>query len=89
ELINNEQAQLVLSDDETGAYITTKVNYTAQTTASQNKAAVTHITASAQTTPVAAFGDAADDPAIWINPQDAKNSLILGTDKRRGLMVYD
>lgn len=89
ELINNEQAQLVLIDDETGAYITTKVNYTAQTTASQNKAAVTHITASAQTTPVAAFGDAADDPAIWINPQDAKNSLILGTDKRRGLMVYD
>ncbi|MGS0536278.1 phytase [Pseudoalteromonas sp. SaAl2] len=89
ELINNEQAQLVLIDDETGAYITTKVNYTAQTTASQNKAAMTHITASAQTTPVAAFGDAADDPAIWINPQDAKNSLILGTDKRRGLMVYD
>ncbi|ETJ46153.1 phytase [Pseudoalteromonas agarivorans] len=89
ELINNEQAQLVLIDDETGAYITTKVNYTAQTAASQNKAAMTHITASAQTTPVAAFGDAADDPAIWINPQDAKNSLILGTDKRRGLMVYD
>ena len=88
-LINNNQVQLVLIDDETGAYIQANVNYTAQTDTSQNKVAMTHLHASAQTTPVAAFGDAADDPAIWINKQDAKNSLILGTDKRRGLMVYD
>ena len=88
-LINNNQAQLVLIDDETGAYIQANVNYTAQTVTSQNQVAMTHIYASAQTTPVAAFGDAADDPAIWINEQDAKSSLILGTDKRRGLMVYD
>lgn len=88
-LLDNNQAQLVLIDDETGAYIQANVNYTAQTVTSQNKVAMTHIHARTQTTPVAAFGDAADDPAIWINEQDAKNSLILGTDKRRGLMVYD
>jgi len=88
-LINNNQAQLVLIDDETGAYIQANVNYAAQTSVSNSKVAMTHLHASAQTTPVAAFGDAADDPAIWINEQDAKNSLILGTDKRRGLMVYD
>ncbi|MDY6889949.1 MAG: phytase, partial [Pseudomonadota bacterium] len=88
-LLNNNQAQLVLIDDETGAYIQANVNYTAQTVTSQNKVAMTHLHASAQTTPVAAFGDAADDPAIWINEHDAKSSLILGTDKRRGLMVYD
>ena len=88
-LINNNQAQLVLVDDETGAYIQANVNYTAQTVTSQNQVAMTHLHASAQTTPVAAFGDAADDPAIWINEHDAKSSLILGTDKRRGLMVYD
>ncbi|ATD02476.1 3-phytase [Pseudoalteromonas tetraodonis GFC] len=87
--INDSQAQLVLIDDETGAYIQASVNYTAQTATSQNNVAMTHLHASAQTTPVAAFGDAADDPAIWINQQDAKKSLILGTDKRRGLMVYD
>ncbi|WP_394193156.1 phytase [Pseudoalteromonas atlantica] len=87
--INDNQAQLVLIDDETGAYIQANVNFTAQTTASNSKVTMTHLHASAQTTPVAAFGDAADDPAIWINEQDAKNSLILGTDKRRGLMVYD
>ncbi|ALQ54158.1 phytase [Pseudoalteromonas issachenkonii] len=87
--INDSQAQLVLIDDETGAYIQANVNYTAQTATSQNNVAMTHLHASSQTTPVAAFGDAADDPAIWINEQDAKKSLILGTDKRRGLMVYD
>ncbi|TMP11857.1 phytase [Pseudoalteromonas sp. S3178] len=88
-LINDNQAQLVLIDDETGAYIEANVNYSAQPAPSINKVAMTHIHANAQTTPVAAFGDAADDPAIWVNEQDAKNSLILGTDKRRGLMVYD
>lgn len=87
--INDNQAQLVLIDDKTGAYIQANVNYAAQTSVSSSKVAMTHLHASAQTTPVAAFGDAADDPAIWINEQDAKNSLILGTDKRRGLMVYD
>ncbi|OUS72548.1 phytase [Pseudoalteromonas sp. A601] len=88
-LINDSQAQLVLIDDETGAYIEANVNYSAQPAPSINKVAMTHIHANAQTTPVAAFGDAADDPAIWVNEQDAKNSLILGTDKRRGLMVYN
>ena len=43
----------------------------------------------AETEPVRAGGDAADDPAIWIHPEEASMSLILGTDKRRGLSVYD
>lgn len=32
-----------------------------------------------------------DDPAIWINPQDASQSLIIGTDKETegGLFVFD
>ena len=42
-----------------------------------------------ETEPVRGKGDAADDPAIWIHPEDASASLILGTDKRRGLSVYD
>lgn len=33
-------------------------------------------------------GDAADDPAIWINPQDASKSLVIGTNKQAGLLVY-
>ena len=34
-------------------------------------------------------GDAADDPAIWIHPGDPALSLVLGTDKKGGLNVFD
>ncbi len=42
-----------------------------------------------QTDPVPSLGDAADDPAIWVNPKNPQQSLILGTDKQGGLVVYD
>lgn len=35
------------------------------------------------------FGDAADDPAIWLHPEDASQSLVIGTNKQAGLHVYD
>lgn len=43
----------------------------------------------AETTPVPHDGDAADDPAIWVNNASPSDSLILGTDKRGGLQVFD
>lgn len=45
--------------------------------------------ASAQTTPVARYGDAADDPAIWVHAQEPGRSLVLGTNKKQGLLVND
>ncbi|WP_088329733.1 phytase [Lacimicrobium sp. SS2-24] len=42
-----------------------------------------------QTQPMQRFADAADDPAFWLNKKDPAKSLILGTDKRAGLMVYN
>ncbi|KAA8998858.1 phytase [Affinibrenneria salicis] len=42
-----------------------------------------------ETEPVSSLGDAADDPAIWVNPVDGAASRILATDKQRGLLVYD
>ena len=33
--------------------------------------------------------DSADDPAIWINPNNPSQSLIYGTNKKGGLAVYD
>lgn len=42
-----------------------------------------------QTEPVQRRGDAADDPAIWIHPASPDQSLVLGTDKQQGLLVYD
>lgn len=48
------------------------------------------ITARAETPPVGtAREDAADDPAIWRNPADPSASLVVGTDKKGGLYVYD
>jgi 3-phytase len=44
---------------------------------------------SAQTMPVRGSGDAADDPAIWVNGPQPSASRILGTDKKLGLAVYD
>lgn len=42
-----------------------------------------------QTDTVARHGDAADDPAIWVHPQDARLSRVLGTNKKQGLLVND
>ncbi len=33
--------------------------------------------------------DAADDPAIWINKKNTEKSLVLGTNKKGGVHVYD
>lgn len=35
------------------------------------------------------WGDSADDPAIWVNPDDATRSLVIGTGKKSGLYVFD
>lgn len=48
------------------------------------------VTASAETEPVGtANADAADDPAIWRNAANPAASLIVATDKKSGLLVYD
>ena len=50
----------------------------------------TDVPARVETDPVdTAAVDAADDPAIWRNPADPARSLIVGTDKRAGIHVYD
>ena len=43
----------------------------------------------AESEPTGTFGDAADDPAIWVHPTDPSRSLVIGTNKKRGLDVYD
>jgi 3-phytase len=48
------------------------------------------ITARGETVPVGTTNaDAADDPAIWRNTANPSASLIIGTDKKAGLYVYD
>lgn len=51
---------------------------------------VAEVTAVAETEPVGtANEDAADDPAIWRNAVNPVASLIVATDKKAGLYVYD
>ncbi|MDD2965099.1 MAG: phytase [Bacteroidales bacterium] len=50
-----------------------------------NPAAVQAI---AETTPMPVAGDAADDPAIWINYANPGGSLLVGTNKKAGLSVF-
>lgn len=50
---------------------------------------IVSVTADVQTEPMLRFGDAADDPAIWVNKKRPHKSLVLGTNKQQGLFVYD
>ncbi|MCZ8134767.1 MAG: phytase [Porphyrobacter sp.] len=48
------------------------------------------VTAKVETPPVGTVReDAADDPAIWHNALNPPASLVVGTDKKGGLYVYD
>jgi len=46
------------------------------------------VQATVETQPMQDAEDAADDPAIWIDPANPANSVIIGTNKQRGLAVY-
>ncbi|HXS02107.1 MAG TPA: phytase, partial [Pyrinomonadaceae bacterium] len=50
---------------------------------------VQEVVATAETEPVSTGGDSADDPTLWVNPSDPQQSLVIGTNKKRGLAVYD
>lgn len=47
------------------------------------------VPAVAETQPVTHSGDAIDDPAIWVNPSDPGQSLVIGDDKKGALVTYD
>jgi len=49
------------------------------------------VAASVETEPVGGVGDSADDPAIWVHPNNPELSLFLGTDKgtEGGLYTYN
>lgn len=47
------------------------------------------VPAGSETEPVAHSGDAADDPAIWVDPDQPADSLVMGNDKQGALEVYN
>jgi 3-phytase len=50
---------------------------------------ILEVTATVETEPVSTGGDSADDTTLWVNPSDPAQSLVIGTNKKRGLAVYD
>lgn len=79
--------QLTFYDEDQDAYLSAVLSEYSQSSRRKDDQ-LALVSPSAQTTPVARFGDAADDPAIWLNGKEPGQSRILGTDKRAGLMVY-
>lgn len=51
--------------------------------------ALLEVAATIETEPVSTRGDSADDVTLWVNPSEPSQSLIIGTNKQRGLAVYD
>ncbi|MFC5700756.1 phytase [Cohnella faecalis] len=47
------------------------------------------VTAQVETAAVEDGEDAADDPAIWLDPANPANSKLIATNKGGGLLVYD
>lgn len=58
--------------------------------AGMSAGAGTPVVAAAETPPVGtSAADAADDPEIWVDPADPARGVIVGTDKKSGIYVYD
>lgn len=86
-----QQLQVLIGDDKNGLQYPLSLPWKMAAAAQQKSPQLPEvfITPDVQTQVMARFGDAADDPAIWVNPRNAKKSRVLGTNKQQGLFVYD
>ncbi|MHC8314969.1 phytase [Pseudomonas sp. LB3P31] len=79
--------ELMVRDDDDGRLYHGELDW--QAIAADQPQVLPTVQASRQTDPVGRQGDAADDPAIWIHPQQPGLSRVLGTNKKQGLLAYD
>ncbi|UZM15812.1 phytase [Pseudomonas kielensis] len=79
--------QLLLRDDDDGRLYQGELDWQAKPV--PLAPVLPSVGALAQSEPVGRQGDAADDPAIWIHPQQPALSRVLGTNKKQGLLAYD
>lgn len=77
---------ILIQDDGKGLFYRGQLPFTASTDTSTP---LPEIPALGETQAIGQAGDAADDPAIWVNPHNPAQSRILGTNKKAGLHVYD
>ena len=85
-LVQEQSVQLWVRDDNSGHLLSVSTPFNPP---AQSQQAIPSVKVSAQTAPMSTSGDAADDPAIWVHPQQPENSRVLGTNKKAGLHLYD
>jgi len=84
---DNNSLTLIVGDEKAGNH---QLSLTWKTVPHKKPAhTIVSVTPDMQTQVMARFGDAADDPAIWINKKRPQKSLVIGTNKQQGLFVYD
>ena len=90
------QVSVSVLDESTGQWLATQLPVASRSNNASVNPTINHkttepiaIAVDMETAPVAKRGDAADDPAIWVNPHTPEQSRILGTNKKQGLYVYD
>lgn len=86
--VQNDTIQLITHDENASQLLATRKSQTPPPPVVSADTPVL-IPPEVETTPVPSIADAADDPEIWVNPTNASRSLVLGTDKQSGLVVYD
>lgn len=77
--------QLSFTSEEAGNYTAAQMKLNAKMAEQTLKV----VRPSAESAPAEQFGDAMDDPAIWVHPSNPDASLVLGTHKKQGLQVFD
>ncbi|WP_455825740.1 phytase [Pseudomonas graminis] len=87
EQLSVQGRQLLVRDDDSGALYQGTLTWQAKPVAAP--AVLPEVAALRQSDPVGRQGDAADDPAIWIHPEQPAKSRVLGTNKKQGLLAYD
>lgn len=89
---NHTTLQLSLYDDKTDQYWFTEASLSAasiEPNAKETQKEIVEIPAWVESAPSDRPGDTMDDPAIWVHPTQPEKSLVLGTNKRWGLLSFN
>ncbi|MFB2733227.1 phytase [Shewanella mangrovisoli] len=87
ETSTNKAIQFALYDDKTDQYLFSQAVLPIDRSQSNNE--LIEIPAWVESAPSDRPGDTMDDPAIWVHPTEPEQSLVLGTNKRWGLLSFN
>ncbi|MGR6502217.1 phytase [Shewanella sp. Koi 1] len=87
----NKAIQFALYDDKTDQYLFSQAVLPIDQSQSNNESSdnTVEIPAWVESAPSDRPGDTMDDPAIWVHPTQPEKSLVLGTNKRWGLLSFN